>query len=96
MQQLTIAALLTYYTEVSEQPEIIFGIPVHKRSSGLRNIFGMFSGILPFKSDLHRDLKLADLLKQISASRKEDYAHQDYLIVDLISLPILNPDVNHF
>ncbi len=85
LHQLTIAALLIYFGNISEQSEMIFGIPVHKRGSGeLRNILGMFSGVLPMKGKYENDTKLKDLLKDISIARKEDYPHQNYLIIDLI------------
>jgi hypothetical protein len=83
--QLTIAALAIYFRKTSEQNEFMFGIPVHKRGSGApRNTAGMFSGVLPFKSKLTEDIKLSDLLKSIASSRRQDYPHQNYLIVDLI------------
>ncbi|MEO6732561.1 MAG: amino acid adenylation domain-containing protein [Ferruginibacter sp.] len=86
LHQLTIAALLIYFGKISAQQEIIFGIPVHKRGLGdaLQNIVGMFSGVLPFKSVYDEKIKLKDLLKNIAGSRKADYPHQNYLIIDLV------------
>ena len=37
-----------------------------------------------YKSVFKEDMKLTDLLKHISSSRKENYPHQNYLIIDLI------------
>lgn len=85
LHRLTIAALLIYFGNISEQPEIIFGLPVHKRGIGdLRRIVGMFSGILPFRSVFKNDINLTELLKEITSSIKNSYSHQNYLIVDLI------------
>ncbi len=85
LQQLTIAALLIYFGKTSAQTEMVFGIPVHKRSAKhLREIAGMFSGVLPFIGFFQEDLNLADLLNNIASLRKEDRPHQQYLVGDLI------------
>ncbi len=85
LQQLTIAALLVYFGKTSAQTEMVFGIPVHKRSTKqLRQIAGMFSGVLPFKGFFQKGLKLSDLLNWIVSSQKEDRPHQQYLVGDLI------------
>ncbi|WP_018612579.1 non-ribosomal peptide synthetase [Segetibacter koreensis] len=85
LDQLTIAALLIYFGKTSGQSNIVFGINVPKRSSvELQNIVGKLSGVLPFKGVFEEDIKLADLLKDIAISRKEDCAHQNYLVSDLI------------
>lgn len=95
LQQLTIAALIIYLGKISSQSEIVVGIPVHKRGSGqLRNILGMFSGVLPFKDAFSEDMKLTDLLKEIASSRKQDYSHQNYLIIDLIRALKINASEN--
>ncbi|MEO7583965.1 MAG: amino acid adenylation domain-containing protein [Ferruginibacter sp.] len=84
IQQLTVAALLIYFGKTSGQSEFVFGMPLHKRGSRkLRNIVGMFSGILPFKGFFQKDKLLAELLKDISISQKNDYRHQNYPIGDL-------------
>lgn len=79
LQQLTIAALLIYFGKTSDRSEFIFGIPVHKRRSKiLRNIVGMFSGVMPYKATFKKDFILANLLKEISQTQKSDYRHQNY------------------
>ncbi|MGI8637632.1 MAG: non-ribosomal peptide synthetase, partial [Segetibacter sp.] len=84
LHQLTIAALLIYFGKTTSHSDFVFGIPVHKRSSKkLRNIVGMFSGIIPFKGCYQKDITLLDLLKDISATQKNDYRHQNYLVGDL-------------
>ncbi|MEP6583182.1 MAG: amino acid adenylation domain-containing protein [Ginsengibacter sp.] len=84
LHHLSIAALLIYFGKTSGESEFVFGIPVHKRlSKEARNIVGMFSGIMPYKGLFQEDIKLVDLLKQISETQKEDYKHQSYLIGDL-------------
>jgi surfactin family lipopeptide synthetase A len=40
-------------------------------------------GVLPFKSNYKRGLKLRDLLNEIAVTQKEDYRHLNYLIGDL-------------
>ncbi|MBK8552368.1 MAG: AMP-binding protein [Ignavibacteria bacterium] len=84
LQQLTIAALMIYFGKITDQTEFVFGIPVHKRGSKvLRNIVGMFSGILPFKGNYNSDRILADLLKDITQSQKNDYRHQNYPLSEI-------------
>jgi len=84
LQQLTIAALLIFFGKTSGRSEFIFGIPVHKRGSRkLRNIVGMFSGILPFKGHFAENKTLAQLLTDITISQKADYRHQHFQIGDL-------------
>lgn len=83
-QQLTIAALLIFFGKTSGHSEFVFGIPVHKRGSRkLRNIVGMFSGMLPFKGYFAENKTLAQLLAEISISQKADYRHQHFQIGDL-------------
>jgi len=81
LQQLTIAALSIYFGKTSDYTEFIFGTTVHKRATKkLKNVVGMFSGILPFKSSYQQDQKLAELIKEISTAQREDYRHQHYPI----------------
>lgn len=84
LQQLTIAALLIYFGKTTNQPDFLFGIPVHKRGSRQqRQIFGMFSGILPHKISFQKSLKLIDLFKAIGLTQRTDYRHHNYQIGDL-------------
>jgi amino acid adenylation domain-containing protein/non-ribosomal peptide synthase protein (TIGR01720 family) len=84
LQQLTIAALLIYFGKTSGHSEFIFGVPIHKRGSKvLRNIVGMFSGILPFKGNYRKEVSLIDLLTEIGGTLRADYRHQNYPVGDL-------------
>ncbi|MEJ6981955.1 non-ribosomal peptide synthase/polyketide synthase [Pedobacter sp. P351] len=84
LQQLTLASLLIYLGKTSPQSEFIFGVPIHKRGSRvLRNIVGMFSGILPFKGNYNEENTLLELLAEISATQRSDYRHQNYPVGDL-------------
>lgn len=84
LHHLTIAALLIYFGKTSKESEFVFGIPVHKRiSKEARTIVGMFSGIIPYKGRYQENVKLADLLKEISETQKQDYRHQAYNVGDL-------------
>ncbi|HEX8376315.1 MAG TPA: amino acid adenylation domain-containing protein, partial [Pedobacter sp.] len=84
LQQLTLAALLIYFGTTTGKSEFIFGVPIHKRGSRvLRNIVGMFSGILPFKGSFNENASLIDLLAEISGIQRSDYRHQNYPIGDL-------------
>ncbi len=84
LHHLTIAALQIYFGKTTGQSEFIFGIPVHKRGAKeLRNIVGMFAGIIPYKGNFEKDARLIDLLNEIADAHKKDYLHQNYLIGDL-------------
>ncbi len=81
LQHLTIAALLIYFGKTSSQSRFVFGIPVHKRNSKkLRNIIGMFSGILPLEANYQPEKSILELVKEIVLSQRSDYRHQQYPI----------------
>ncbi len=84
--QLSIAALIIYFSKVFHQREFVFGIPVHKRRTRhLRTIVGTFSGIIPFKGTYDPGSKLVDLIRTIVSSQKRDYRNQDFLYRELNS-----------
>ncbi|MEO6546899.1 MAG: amino acid adenylation domain-containing protein [Ferruginibacter sp.] len=84
IHQATIAALLIYFGKTTDHTDFVFGIPVHKRASRkLRNIVGMFSGVLPFKGSFENEKKLSGLLKEINVAQKGDYRHHNYPVGDL-------------
>ncbi|GAA3937019.1 amino acid adenylation domain-containing protein [Chitinophaga oryziterrae] len=85
LQQLTIAAFIIYFAKTSGRSEFYFGVPLHKRrNKQLRRIAGMFTGLIPFKGIYKPGTTLEELIKQISASQREDYRYQNYLLGDLI------------
>ncbi|MGY0034984.1 condensation domain-containing protein [Pedobacter sp. NJ-S-72] len=84
IQQLTIAALMIYFGKTSDKQDFIFGTPLHKRKNKkVRDIVGMFTGILPFKGVYQPDLSVDELIKHITTSQREDYRYSNYQIGDL-------------
>ena len=84
IQQLILAALIIYFGKTSNVIEPVIGIPVHKRSSKvLRNIVGMFSGVLPFKGVYKEDRTVKDLLQEIKQAQRSDYRHQNYPLSEI-------------
>jgi amino acid adenylation domain-containing protein len=84
LQQLTIAALLIYFGNITPLNEFIFGTPVHKRGSRQqRNTVGIFTGALPFKGVYNAGETLSDLLGEITNTQKQDYRHYNYQVEDL-------------
>ncbi|MDQ6813616.1 MAG: AMP-binding protein, partial [Bacteroidota bacterium] len=84
LQQLTIAALIIYFGKTSSEVDFAFGIPLHKRvAKRLRNIVGMFSGIIPFKGTYDSGQLLSNFIRDISQLQRKDYGYQNYLIGDL-------------
>lgn len=82
--QLTLAALSIYFAKATGEAESIIGVPVHKRGSRqLRNIVGMFSGILPFKNTYNPQQTLQQALTYISRSLKDDLKNQSYILGDI-------------
>ncbi|MEO6548558.1 MAG: amino acid adenylation domain-containing protein, partial [Ferruginibacter sp.] len=84
LQQLTIAALIVYFGKATNQSNFILGVTVHKRNhKRLRQIVGMFSGILPFKGYYQKDKKVLELVKEITLSQRADYRHQNFPIGEI-------------
>ncbi len=92
LQQLTTAAFIIYYSRIYGRSEYHFGMPLHKRrNKQLRGIAGMFTGIIPFKGIYEPGMLLSELVRQISASQREDYRYQNYLLGDLARQLRVNP-----
>jgi amino acid adenylation domain-containing protein/non-ribosomal peptide synthase protein (TIGR01720 family) len=92
LQHLTIAALLIYLCKLSGNNAFVFGIPLHKRNSRkLRNMVGMFSGILPFKAVFQQSQTVSELVESIVRNLKSDYRHQNYPIGELSRFLKVNP-----
>ncbi|HVI46517.1 MAG TPA: amino acid adenylation domain-containing protein, partial [Chitinophaga sp.] len=84
LQQLTIAALMIYFGQITEQTDFVFGTPLHKRRDRkVRDIVGMFTGILPFKGEYCQDATVGELIREITALQREDYRYYNYQIGDL-------------
>ena len=84
LQQLTIAALMIYFGKTTDREDFIFGMPLHKRrNKKVRDIVGMFTGILPFKGSYQPEVTIEELLKQITTIQREDYRNHNYQIGDL-------------
>ncbi|MBB5635251.1 amino acid adenylation domain-containing protein [Pedobacter cryoconitis] len=83
LQQLTMAALMIYYSRISNESTFVFGIPQRRRDKNVRNIAGTFSGILPFIGSYEPNMKLTDLIKGLVSSQRNDYRYQHYLLGDL-------------
>jgi amino acid adenylation domain-containing protein/FkbH-like protein len=78
IQQLILAALIIYFGKTTNTKKTVFGVPVHKRNSKvLRNITGMFSGVLPFVSVYEEGQTVKELLAEIRKTQRSDYRHQN-------------------
>ncbi|MCW3463983.1 non-ribosomal peptide synthase/polyketide synthase [Chitinophaga nivalis] len=79
LQPLTLAALMTYFSNVTDQTSFVFGTPVHRRKDKANmDIAGMFSGVMPSAGNCSRHTILAELIQEVMATRRRDYAHQHY------------------
>lgn len=84
LPHLLTAAVIICFARMQQQDEFVLGTPAHKRKGAAwREVLGMFSGIVPFKTYYRPDMLLADLLQEIAAMQKADAAHADYLLGDL-------------
>ncbi|MCY7421230.1 MAG: amino acid adenylation domain-containing protein [Chitinophagaceae bacterium] len=82
--QLTLAAIAVYFGKATGESEFVVGVPIHKRGSRhLRNIVGMFSGILPFKNIYQPAFSVQQALNDISRSLKDDLKNQQYILGDI-------------
>jgi surfactin family lipopeptide synthetase A len=79
------AAVIICFARMLQQEELVLGTPAHKRKGALRDVLGMFSGIVPFRTHYRPNMPLADMLQEIAAMQKADAAHADYLLGDLAS-----------
>ncbi|MBW8684664.1 non-ribosomal peptide synthetase [Chitinophaga rhizophila] len=104
LPHLTLAAVIIYLSATTGREELVLGTPAHKRKGpDQRSTMGLFTGIVPFKGQYVPQQLLTDLIRQIAAAQKADYAHVDYLIGDLarhlkhdaFSGPLLDMIVNY-
>ncbi|WP_459209686.1 non-ribosomal peptide synthase/polyketide synthase [Aquimarina rhabdastrellae] len=80
LQQLTIAALAIYFGKTeNELEEISIGIPVHKRGNRKeRQTFGVFSGIIPFKTNYNENMLIKEFIQHIKHEQRKDYRYRKY------------------
>ncbi|MDO6435734.1 amino acid adenylation domain-containing protein, partial [Flavitalea sp. BT771] len=79
LQQITIAALIIYFSRTLEQSEFIFGLMLHKRTSRRqRDIVGMFSAYIPFVGRYEADITVSTFIKKIARSQRQDYRFSDF------------------
>ncbi|PSL45672.1 non-ribosomal peptide synthase protein (TIGR01720 family)/amino acid adenylation domain-containing protein/thioester reductase-like protein [Chitinophaga niastensis] len=84
LQQLTLAALMIYFSRITDQSEFVFGTPVHRRKNReMATVSGMFSGIMPFKGACRPGTTVLELIKSIASTRRQDYRYQNYQTADL-------------
>ncbi|MFK8104775.1 MAG: amino acid adenylation domain-containing protein, partial [Saprospiraceae bacterium] len=84
LQQLSLAALTIYFGQTKAQTEMVFGVPIHKRSNRtLRKTAGMFTGVMPLKAKYSSTQTVEELIRAIKKQQRSDYRHQNYPISHL-------------
>ncbi|MEK8171111.1 condensation domain-containing protein [Streptomyces sp. M19] len=98
-----IAATAAYLHRFTGREDIILSLPVAARTeAALRTVPGMFANLLPLRVDVRPDMRIRDLVKQVSREMRQALRHQRYRRIDLardLHLPdggrgLLGPHVN--
>ncbi len=72
-------AFLIYWYKISQQTDMVFGIPVLNRSGKKeKSIFGMFTSTVPFRIKISDTETLLELLRRVHRELMECYFHQKY------------------
>ncbi|ASZ12153.1 amino acid adenylation domain-containing protein [Chitinophaga sp. MD30] len=83
LQQLTLAAMIIYFANITGQEELVFGLPVYNRRKQQWQVMGMFTGTIPFKGYFKKEQQVADLLREIKRQQLSDYRRQAYPVSHL-------------
>ncbi|EFL25694.1 enterobactin synthetase component F [Streptomyces himastatinicus ATCC 53653] len=98
-----IAATATYLHRLTGKSDIILTLPVTARTDAtLRGIPGMFANVVPLRIQVRSDMRIRDLVRQVSREVRQALRHQRYRHIDLardLHLPdggngFLGPHVN--
>lgn len=82
--QLTLASLITYFSQVSEKSDLVFGIPLHNRlDDKQKHTVGMFTSLVPFLYKTSNQQTVKSLLEEIKNTRRNDFIHQRYPLAHL-------------
>ncbi|MEM9821311.1 MAG: amino acid adenylation domain-containing protein, partial [Bacteroidota bacterium] len=84
VQQLLLAATSIYFSRVEKREAIVIGVPLHKRRGRQeKQTAGMFSGVIPFKTQMQKGESLQELINRIKQQQRQDYRHLSYPISHL-------------
>ncbi len=87
LYHLTLAALYIYCAKVYSKSVFTLGTMLHRRlTARQKQIFGMFSGILPLHLQLSEDPTVAEIVAAITEERNISRPYQDVLMVDLATI----------
>ena len=98
-----ITATATYLHRLTGKTDIILTLPVTARTDAtLRGIPGMFANVVPLRIQVRSDMRIRDLVRQVSREVRQALRHQRYRHIDLardLHLPdggngFLGPHVN--
>jgi len=73
LHQLTLMALYVYYGRTMKEDEFVFGSMAFKRTKAQWNVFGNFSGAMPFKLTYDNTLSIGELARQVKGQIFRDY-----------------------
>jgi len=92
---LVLAINTVLYAKLSNQEEIIMGIPIAaRRHSDLQQIIGMFVNTLAARSYPQGNKKMIDFLREVKENLLEAFENQEYPFEDLVEKVSLHRDMS--
>ncbi|WP_255306048.1 amino acid adenylation domain-containing protein [Streptomyces sp. Wb2n-11] len=81
---MVIAATAAYTHRVTGERDVVIGLPVTARTdAALRAMPGMSANLVPLRLEVSADLRVRDLLRQVSREVRRALPHQRYRCVDI-------------
>ncbi|OBP16555.1 hypothetical protein A5320_03930 [Rheinheimera sp. SA_1] len=82
--QLYHALVAIYFSRCYQQHQLLFGCPVHNRSSKMDKMsLGVFVSVIPVLLELDADATLNELCRQIAQKSRQNYKHQRYPVGEM-------------
>ncbi len=84
MFHVIIAALVSYFAQVSQQDRLVVGLPIlNRRNAKFRDTAGLFAGIIPIPFTIDPDDSVINLVKNIGFDLRRHYRHQRFPVSEI-------------
>jgi amino acid adenylation domain-containing protein len=78
------ALLALYFARVQGVEDIVFGVPVHNRSTGRdKRTLGMFSSMIPVRIQVDLEGSFGELMRAVASELRRSYRHQRFPLAEL-------------
>ncbi|MDY6994446.1 MAG: amino acid adenylation domain-containing protein, partial [Pseudomonadota bacterium] len=82
--QVLLGALCTYFSRITQQDDLVIGLPVLNRSQAqFKHTAGLFVGMMPMRLHFDQRLTFAALLQQLNTTLKANYRHQRFPLSEI-------------